>query len=77
MGGHSVVLQKVKHRNHYMTPSLLGMKHINENICPIKSCVQMFIATLFPKNEKKLKCLWTGREIKGGNIQTLNNSVWQ
>lgn len=72
---HSVVPQKGKHGHHYMTPSLLGVKHTNENICPMKSCVQIFIVTLSLQNERKLKCSGTGREIRGGNNQTLDNTA--
>lgn len=62
MESHLVVPQKGKHGHHYMTPSLLGMKHTNENIFPMKSCVQIFIATLSLQNERKLKCSETDRE---------------
>lgn len=72
---HSVVPQKGKHRHHYMTPSPLGVKHTNENICPMKSCVQIFIVTLSLQNERKLKCSGTGREIRGGNSQTLDSTA--
>lgn len=53
MKRHSVVSQKVKQRNNYMTLSFLGIKQINVNICSYKMASTNVHSNIIPSKVRR------------------------